>query len=295
MTLQVWMDGRILPAHDVTVSPFAHALHYGTGVFEGIRCYPTDTGAAVFRLPEHAERMRRGAEVLGLELDPAVLSRAILETLRANGQRDAYIRPIMFYGTGGLRLDTHELSQHLLVATLPWNSHFGDAGAPGIRLGTSPWRRNPSSSLPPLKLCGGYVNSVLAKRDATRRGLDEALFVDEAGLVVECPGENVFMVKGGAVTSVDHPDALPGITRATVIELSGAESRPVTLAELRQADEVFVTGTSAEVTLVGELDGRALGPSPVSRALAERYAGLVRGREPAYAEWLTEAGEVAVR
>jgi branched-chain amino acid aminotransferase len=168
---------------------------------------------------------------------------------------------------------------------MPWSSHLGSGS---VRLTVSSFRRNRADSLPPLKLCGAYVNSVLAKREATARGFGEALFIDDSGFVVECTGENVFMVKAGQVTAVEHPDALPGITRATIIELTGAPSRPVPLEELLEADEIFLTGTSAEVTEVSALDRRTYGNARVGRELRALYLNVVRGESAEHRRWLTE-------
>lgn len=284
MSLMQFCDGEIAEAEAFSVPLTSHALHYGTGVFEGIRSYATDDGgAAVFRLPEHLERMRKGAEALGMKFDVAQATDAVLATLRANGHRDAYIRPLLWFNAGGLGLDVDKLSERLMVATLPWTSHLGTHR---VRLTVSPFRRNPAKALPPLKLCGNYVNSILAKREATQRGFGEALFVDDGGFVVECTGENVFMVKDGRVTAVEHGDALPGITRDTVIQLTGADSRPVRI-ELKAADEVFLTGTSAEIARVEAIDERVFAASPLGDALAARYADVVRGRSEAARHWLT--------
>ncbi|GAB2624172.1 aminotransferase class IV [Novilysobacter erysipheiresistens] len=280
----LWFDGALVRTDALQAPLTTHAMHYGTGVFEGIRSYATRDGAAVFRLHEHLERMRKGAELLGIDLDVSQATKATLQTLRANGHRDAYIRPLAWLGTGSIGLDVAALSQHLMVATMPNVVHLGGNHT---RLTVSPWRRNPASSLPPLKLCGGYVNSILAKREAKARGFDEALFVDEDGFVVECTGANVFMVRGGWVTAVEHRDALPGITRDTMITLSGARSRPVTLGGLLEADEVFVCGTAAEVTAIKALDRREFGDNPVTRELAALYARVVRGEEPGHGAWLT--------
>ena len=285
MSLMQWCDGRIAGAEAFSAPLTSHALHYGTGVFEGIRSYATeDGGAAVFRLPEHLERMRKGAEALGMAFDIAQATEAVLATLRANGHRDAYIRPLLWFDAGGLGLDVERLTARLMVATLPWTSHLGTHR---VRLTVSPFRRNPAKALPPLKLCGNYVNSILAKREATQRGFGEALFVDDGGFVVECTGENVFMVKNGKVTAVEHGDALPGITRDTVIQLTGADSRPVRIEELLAADEVFLTGTSAEIARVEAIDGRVFAASPFGDALAARYADVVRGRAETARGWLT--------
>lgn len=280
----LWFDGQIADADALQAGLSTHALHYGSGVFEGIRSYATKSGAAVFRLPEHLERMRKGAELLGIAFDRAQATEATLQTLRANHHRDAYVRPLAWVGAGSFGLDVAGHPQHLMVATTPTLVHLGGADT---RMTVSPWRRNPASSLPPLKLCGAYVNSILAKREAKSRGFDEALFVDDAGFVVECTGANVFLVKGGRVTAVEHPDALPGITRDTLIALTGAQSRAATLEELRDADEVFACGTAAEVAPIAAVDERRFAANPVSRELVALYARVVRGEESASQAWLT--------
>ena len=281
---QLWFDGELHDAGAAQAALDTHALHYGSGVFEGIRAYATADGAAVFRLPEHLERMRRGTELLGLAFDPAQATEAVLATLRANGHRDAYVRPLAWAGEGNFGLDVEGHKPHLMVATTATQVHLNGTRA---RIGVSRWRRNPADSLPPLKLCGGYVNSILAKREAKARGFDEALFVDAQGLVVECTGANVFIVKDGRVTAVEHRDALPGITRDTVMALSGAAARTVSLDELRDADEVFACGTAAEVAPIAEVEDRRYGANPVTRELAALYARVVRGEEASRLAWLT--------
>lgn len=285
--MRVWSDGALVEAGQAAASPLAHGLHYGTGVFEGIRAYPTAEGPAIFRLDAHLDRLGRGAEALGMDLDLAELRRGCLAVLADAGMASAYLRPLVTYGTGGLGLDVAPLEVRRLVAAIPWSNHLGEGTHHGVRLTVSPLRRNPARSLPPLKLCGNYVNSILAKLEATRRGFEEALFVDDQGCVVECTGENVFLVKGGRVTAVAHGDALPGITRDTILELTGGISRIVDLEELLEADEVFLTGTSAEVTPVAELGERRWTPGPVTRELQARYQDLVHGRDPARRGWLT--------
>jgi branched-chain amino acid aminotransferase len=282
----VWFNDRLIDAADARIGLTTQALHYGSGVFEGIRAYATRDGVAVFRLPEHLERMRIGAALLGLAFDPALATAAIRATLRANGHGDAYVRPLAWSGEGDFGLDVAGHSQHFMVATTPMAVHLAGART---RMSVSPWRRNPARSLPPLKLCGGYVNSILAKAEAKARGFDEALFLDADGRVAECTGANVFMVRDGRITAIAHEDALPGITRDTLIALSGAEAREVTLAELREADEVFLCGTAAEVAPIAALDDRVYGDGPVARELAALYARVVRGAESAWSSWLTAA------
>ena len=280
-----WFDGNLVEVDAQQAGLTTHAMHYGSGVFEGIRAYATDTGAAVFRLPEHLERMRKGAAMFGMAFDPARATEAVLETLRANRHRDAYIRPLAWYGEGSFGLDVEGHAPHLMVATTATQVHLNGSRA---RLGVSRWRRNPADSLPPLKLCGAYVNSILAKREANNRGFDEALFTDREGNVVECTGANVFMVRDGALTAVEHPDALPGITRDTLLQLTGATSRTVTLDELMDADEVFACGTAAEVAPVSQVEARRYGDNPVTRELAALYGRVVRGQDAAWRHWLTE-------
>lgn len=281
---QFWFDGELRDGDAPLAGLTTHAMHYGSGVFEGIRAYATDDGAAVFRLPEHLERMRKGAELLGLSFDVALATEATLATLRANHHRDAYVRPLAWFGEGSFGLDVEGHAPHLMVATTATQVHLNGTRA---RLGVASWRRNPADSLPPLKLCGGYVNSILAKREARGRGFDEALFTDREDNVVECTGANVFMVKDGAVTSVEHRDALPGITRDTLLRLTGAASRAVPLAELLEADEVFACGTAAEVAPVAQIEERVYGDNPVTRELQALYGRIVRGQEAAYRHWLT--------
>jgi branched-chain amino acid aminotransferase len=283
-SLSLWYNGEIRDIASTGIHPLAHGLHYGTGVFEGIRAYANPDGAAVFRLRDHLDRMQLGCEALGIRFSISEFEAATLAVLRANKHRDAYIRPLAIYARGGLGLDVEVLGEDALVASMPWKPHLGSER---VRLTHSPFRRNTRLAIPPLKLCGAYVNSILAKREATSRGFGEALFTDVDGQVVECTGENVFMVKDGRITAVEHPDALPGITRATVIELAGAESRPVSLHELQDADEIFLTGTSAEIAQDGWLDARELGANPVSMELRRLYQSVVTGQETARNSWLT--------
>ncbi|NZA25241.1 aminotransferase class IV [Luteimonas sp. SJ-92] len=281
---QLWFDGALADVETLQADLTTHAMHYGSGVFEGIRAYATADGAAVFRLPEHMERMRRGAVLLGMDFDVDAAIEAVLATLRANRHRDAYIRPLAWFGAGGFGLDVEGHPQHMMVSTTATRVHLCGARA---TVGVSSWRRNPADSLPPLKLCGAYVNSILAKRESKARGFDEALFVDRDGYVVECTGANLFAVSGGRVTAVEHRDALPGITRDTLIALTGAEVRPLTLEELLAADEVFACGTAAELAPIARIEDRGYGDNPVSRELAALYGRVIRGHESASAAWLT--------
>jgi branched-chain amino acid aminotransferase len=288
---KVWFDGALIEAGRLEAALNTHALHYGSGVFEGIRAYATKSGAAVFRLPEHLERMRKGADLLGMQFDVAEATEAVLQTLRANRLGDAYIRPLAWYGAGSFGLDVAGHPQHMMVATSATNLHLGGNRT---RVSVSSWRRNPASSLPPLKLCGAYVNSILAKREAKARGSDEAMFIDDAGDVVECTGANLFIVHGGTVVAIEHRDALPGITRDSLIALTGAQSRTASLQELLDADEVFACGTAAEVAPISEIEAglhgandRQYGDNPVTREITALYAQAVRGETAQASAWLT--------
>ena len=288
--LHVWSDGQFLQMDKAKTELLAHGLHYGTGVFEGIRSYPTAQGPAIFRLDDHMRRFSAGAEVLAMEVDVDAIGQGALGLLRLNDQQSAYVRPLSFFETGGLGLDVDCLQVRSMVATLPWKSHLGDADEElGVKLTASSRHRTPATSVPPLKLCGNYVNSILAKLEATRRGFDEALFLDRDGFVCEATGENVFMVKNGKITAVEHCDALAGITRATGLTLTGAESRAVHVSELKEADEVFLTGTSAEVARVSEFDGRVYEQNSVTKEVATLYQDVVHGRSRHSDQWLTWA------
>ncbi|MFT6160462.1 MAG: branched-chain amino acid aminotransferase [Myxococcota bacterium] len=285
-----WFDGQLLRSDRTPATILEHGLHYGTGVFEGIRAYNTDDGPAIFRLGEHMDRFQRGADALGMTIDRDALQQACIDTLQANGHRAAYLRPIAWFSGPGLALDVATLTAHQAVATLPWTSHLGDdATDRGISLRTSSMRRNSRWSIPPLKLTGAYVNSILAKKEAAEHGFDEALFIDDAGMVCECTGENVFCVVDGQLIAVEHPDALPGITRQTLLDISDAISRPLSATELASADEIFVVGTSAEVTPITRFDGRTLETGLITRQLAAEYQDIVHGRDASKRDWLTFA------
>lgn len=286
---RVWVDGQMRALDEAHVSPLAHGLHYGTGVFEGIRCYGTAKGPRIFRLDAHMQRMAKGAQHLAIPFDVPQVTDACARVIRDNDFQNAYLRPLSYYESGGLGLDVAPLTARSLVAAMPWKSHLGDSHASrGVRLRTSSYRRVPSSAVPALKICGVYANSILAKYEAVRAGYEEALFVDDRGFVCEATGENVFLVKHGKVIAPTHVDALPGITRATIVQLTQAEERPVTLDELREADEIFLTGTSAEVAGVGVFDGREIGVGKLTREISRHYLAVVHGETSDHGGWLTE-------
>ena len=285
-SLKVWVDGELREQEAARANILSHGLHYGTGVFEGIRCYPAKQGRRVFRLRDHLVRMQKGGDKIQLPVDVEQLTRGTFDALDANGLTAAYIRPIAYFEAGGLGLDVAPLVPRSVVAAMPWKSHLGDGASVGVRMRTSSYRRNPATAMPPLKLCGGYVNAIMAKLEAVQAGYQEALFVDDQGFVVEATGENLFFVKNGRVIAARHADALPGITRATICTLTNAEERLVTAQERAEADEIFLTGTSAEVAPVSCFDGRDLPIGPITREIARQYQAVVHGETETQRGWL---------
>ena len=301
-----WYDGELARKEDVSVDPFAHGLHYGSGVFEGIRAYATPRGPAVFRLREHMERFQRSAAVYGLDVSYSVehLCAATLDALGANGLASAYVRPLAFFGERTIALAPRfHCPTHVLIAMRALGNYFRPDQDQGIRATISPWRKFSSSALPAtVKGCGHYANSVLAMQDAVARGFDEAILLNDRGDVAEGTGENVFVVRNGVVFTNDaDADVLPGITRASVIELARERGLRVEIGRLRVddlfgADEVFFTGTAVEVTRVAAIDGHVFGPSfPITGALRAAYAAAVGGRDPAARGWLTYVDPEATR
>ncbi|MFG2823429.1 branched-chain amino acid transaminase [Kitasatospora sp. NPDC048365] len=291
----IWLDGALVPWHGAKVHVLSHGLHYGTGVLEGTRVFDTADGPAVFRLPEHLARLERSARMLriGLPFSAAELAEATVELVRANGHRSCYLRHFAFLGYGSMGLDMRNSPTTTVIAGWEWPDHPG--GRP-LRLKTSSWRRNDPNSVPPAaKGTGPYLNSALARREATDAGYDEALLLASDGSVSECSAENVFTVRGGVLrTPPASAGALEGITQDTVLTLArdlGVEVRVESLlrSDLYAADEVFVCGTAAGVVPVASLDDREL-PSAegdLTKRLAELYRAAVTGAEPRYAHWLT--------
>jgi branched-chain amino acid aminotransferase len=281
-----WKDGDIVHTDRSDNTDIDMGLHYGLGVFEGIRVYETSSGPSIFRLDEHMDRMRRGADWLDLPLDLDAMVDGMHRLLADSGMSSAYIRPIAWVGGGTLHLRLNDMRPRQVVLVLPWTSHLGDDTDKGIKMTLARMRRNSHEAIPTFKLSGGYVNAAITKHEAMRRGFDTAAYTDPDGFVVEATAENLFLVHGDKLIAVDHPDALPGITRQTLVELSGAELRKVTLEELRQADEIFVAGTSAEVTPVTLFEDRILPVGRVTRALRDTYQDVVHGRDLGYEHWL---------
>ncbi len=297
---KLWLDGKMLDWKDGTTHVLAHTLHYGVGVFEGIRCYRTvDKRSAVFRLPEHVRRLRHSAHAVYLKVpySDEQLSQALFDVLRANALDEAYIRPLVFLGPGTMGLFPEDNPVQVMIAAWSWCAYLGEEGLKnGIRVRVSSYiRPHVNSFMTKAKVCGGYVNSYLAKMEAKRDGYDEALFLDTEGYVCEASGENVFLVRDGIIKTPPLGAALPGITRDSVMTL--ARDQGLTVVETRfsrdevyMADEFFMTGTAAELTPVRELDGRAIGtgkPGPVTKALQEAYFRAVKGADERHRGWLS--------
>ena len=299
-TEQVWLNGEFVPWDEARVPILTHTLHYGLGVFEGIRCYECDDGSsAVFRLDEHLARLYNSAKILELEIPYPVerISGAIQETLRVNGLAEGYIRPLVYLGEGAMGLLPTDNPVQMALIVWPWGAYLGAEGLErGIRAKVSSYsRHHPNVTMTKAKTCGDYVNSILAKREVTRLGYDEAIMLDTTGLVSEASGENVFLVRDGTLKTPPLASILEGITRDAVVRIArdkGIEvvEQPITRDELYIADECFLTGTAAEVTPIRELDDRVIGSGvrgAITRTLQSTYFDAVRGRESKYDSWLT--------
>ena len=298
-TKYIWMDGKFVDWDDATIHVLSHGLHYGTGAFEGIRAYETDRGPAVFRLTEHIERLARSCKALGIPIEWSIdeIVNASKEVFSANGLVSGYIRPLVFYGTGSMGLNPAGASVHTMIATWEWGAYLGEEGVTnGIRVKVSSWRRIGHDSLMPnAKLTGGYVNSVQAKQEALRGGYDEAIMLNTDGFVAEGSGENLFLIRDGVVRTPSLASGvLEGLTREAVITMlrdDGYEviEEAVTRTDLYYADEMFMTGTAAEVTPIREVDDRPVGdgrPGPVTKRAQEMFMDAVTGENERYADWL---------
>lgn len=295
----IWMDGTMVPWRDANVHVLTHSLHYGVGAFEGIRAYKTPTGTAIFRLDDHVRRLFDSAHILEMKMPftPAAIAEACVASVRENKLDAAYIRPLAYYGSEGMGLHAQNLSVHVAIASWFWGAYLGaDALEKGIRIKTSSYTRHLVNSIMcRAKACGNYINSILALQEAARDGYDEALLLDNEGMVAEGSGENIFIVRKGVLYTPQITSALEGITRDTVMKLAREEDievveKRITRDEVYIADEAFFTGTAAEVTPIRELDNRQIGTGsmgPVTRKLQQDYMALVEGRRACPAEWLT--------
>jgi branched-chain amino acid aminotransferase len=295
---KVWMNGKQVPWEDATVHVLSHALHYGTGVFEGIRCYETPRGPAVFRLRDHLERMEDSAKIFMMDMPYSVeeLITATRDLIAVNGMQSCYVRPIAYRGFGGeMGVNPENNPVDVSIAVWAWGAYLGeDALEHGIRMTVSSWRRHDPNIIPPqAKVTGAYINSAMAKLEATRNGYDEAVMLNPLGFVSEATGENLFIVRDGELLTpplIEGP--LPGITRRSVIDIARdlgmtVYETPLTRADLYLAEEMFVTGTAAEVTPVREIDGRMLGePGPITQTLQSQFFSIVKGGDEKYFRWL---------
>ncbi len=295
----IWFDGEFVPWREAKVHVLTHTLHYGMGVFEGVRAYKAEGGTAIFRLREHTERLFNSAKIMGMRIpfDFDTLIAAQKEVVRKNGLESAYIRPMAFYGSEGMGLHAEGLSVHVIVAAWSWGAYLGEDGKErGIRVKTASFvRQHVNAAMCKAKTNGHYVNSMLAVAEAAAAGCDEALLLDTDGYVAEGSGENIFIVKDGVLITPEPTAALAGITRDTVMQLAREEGyevveRRITRDEVYIADEAFFTGTAAEVTPIRELDGRTIGTGargPITERLQRLYFDAVHGRLPRHRDWLT--------
>lgn len=296
----IWLDGKFIPWAAAQVHILTHTLHYGLGVFEGVRAYQCQDGrTAIFRLQEHTRRLFDSAHIMQLAMpfSEQDINLACLEILRQNDQKEAYLRPIVFIGDGVMGLHPKDNPIRVAIISWVWGAYLGDEGLKrGIRLKTSSFtRHHVNVMMTKAKVVGNYVNSILAKREVTKAGYDEALLLDTSGYVAEASGENIFLVKNGVLKTPPLTSILPGITRDCVMTLAQDLGIPVreerfSRDELYLADEVFLTGTAAEITPVREVDDRVIGPGhpgPVTKKLQETYFAVVRGEDPRYAKWLS--------
>lgn len=298
-TSKIWLDGALVPWDAAKVHVLSHGLHYGYAVFEGIRCHRTSNGLAVFRLPEHLARFADSAKIYRMPLPytPDELRNAVIDLLRANGAAEGYLRPIAFSGYGEMGLDPSGSRTQVAIAVWPWGAYLGENGTTrGVRATVSSWTRIDSRSLPPQAKCSAnYANGILAKLEAKSGGYDEAILLNTAGEVAEGPGENLFRVRNGILsTPPASAGILRGITRDTVLTLAreaGVELQRISIAreELFTADELFYAGTAAGITPIREVDGRKIGSGdfPLTRRLQEEYRRVLRGESPAHEAWLT--------
>jgi branched-chain amino acid aminotransferase len=295
-TPKIWMNGQLVDWDDAKIHVLTHTLHYGTGVFEGIRAYETADGPAVFRLTEHIERLFNSAKILGMTIPYTVdeIVDATKATVASTGLPSCYIRPLAYYGYGEMGLNTLPCTVDVSIACWPWGAYLGDdAVNKGVRMKISSWTRHDHNTMPPAaKTVGNYVNSSLAKVEALNAGYDEAIMLAPNGLVAECTGENIFVVRHGVVlTPPTSAGALEGITQSSVSRILadlGHELRVDNIArsDLYVAEEIFVCGTAAEVSSVNSVDDRSVPcPGPITKAVAEVYAQAVRGQDPRYKDW----------
>ena len=297
---KIWLDGKFVDWEDANIHILSHTLHYGLGVFEGIRCYLCDNGdSAIFRLREHVDRFFASAHIgqLVIPYTKEDIIEAIIETIRINGLRESYIRPLLFIGDGAMGIHPQDNPIRVAIAVWKWGAYLGDEGLKnGIRVKTSSFtRHHVNIMMTKAKICGNYVNSVLAKREVTQDGYDEAVILDTEGYVCEATGENIFIVEKSELKTPPLTSVLPGITRDSIMTIASDRGIKVkeerfTRDELYTADEAFFTGTAAEITPVKEVDNRAIGngrPGEITQTLQTTFFDIIRGKVSMYKKWLT--------
>jgi branched-chain amino acid aminotransferase len=299
-TEKIWMNGDLVDWGDAKIHVAAHGLHYGSGVFEGIRCYETDNGPAVFRLTDHLVRLHNSARLLHMELPYSVeeLRLASHELVGANGLAECYLRPLAFYGYGELGVHPGTNPVDVCIISWPWGTYLGeDALESGVRAKVSSWKRVGPNTIPHVaKATGIYLNSMLAVVEATRAGYEEAILLTDEGTIADGSGENIFVITDEILATPDlSASILPGITRHTVIEIAqtlgyAVQEREIIRSELYLADEVFMCGTAAEVTPVRSVDDHEIGaPGPITKAIQAAYFDAVRGRDERWTRWVEYA------
>lgn len=293
----IWMNGELVRWEDAKVHVLTHALHYGSGVFEGIRAYETERGTAVFRHQDHLDRLSRSAGLYYMDLPYTLekLREATHELIRVNKLRSCYIRPVAFRGYGEMGLFPLNTPVEVFIAVWPWGAYLGEEGQKhGIRCKVSSWRRmSDESFIPEAKACGQYLNSILAKVETAKAGYDEAILLDQHGNVSEGSGENIFVVRDGHISTPSSSSCiLDGITARSVVQIAAdlgfeVQQRDVSRGELYQADEVFLTGTAAEIVPVREIDDHVVGPpGELTQAIQKRFFDAIKGKRDEYLEWL---------
>ncbi len=298
-TEKIWMNGELVDWADARIHVGSHGLHYGTGVFEGIRCYDTERGPAVFRMADHLKRFENSAKLLYMQLGYSVgeLRAACFDTIVSNGLRESYLRPIAFYGYGDLGVHCGTNPVDVVIMSFPWGAYLGEDGQrEGVRAMISSWRRVGPNTIPhAAKATGVYLNSMLATHEAQRCGYDEAILLTQDGKIADGPGETVFMVKDGTVFTPDlSASILPGITRDTIIQIAqdlgySVIEKTLIRTDLYTADEVFMAGTAVEVTPVRSLDDHEIGVGEVTLELQAAYRDTVTGRSERWAQWVEYA------
>ena len=298
----IWMDGKFVKWKDATTHFLTHSLHYGTAVFEGLRCYNTADGPAIFRLNDHIRRLFSSAHIMQMQVpfsEQEILN-ACKDVVKKNNLKECYIRPLVYYGYGVMGLATKGAKVDVGIAAWPWGTYLGDEGVKnGIRMKiASVMRHHPNIMMTKSKTSANYANSTMAKMEAINAGFDEAIMLDPNGFVSECSGENIFIVRNGILITPPTSNALDGITRASVIEVAkndGIEVREEFFPrdKLYIADEAFLTGTAAEVTPIRDVDNRVIGggkPGPITKKLQAKFFDIVKGKEKKYAKWLEYVG-----